>query len=111
MNIETGVFTTVTSGYYIVTYSASVDVHAGEYTYMYLYQNGVQLKESESYTAMGYIENGDNHIYEQASKTVVRTPLDIFLSIVIFLALRFFTCWLVTHWISEPGASVMRFLR
>jgi len=46
MNIETGVFTTVTSGYYIVTYSASVAVRAGEITYMYLYHNGVQLEES-----------------------------------------------------------------
>merc|ERR1711934_1040280 len=36
MNIETGVFTTVTSGYYIVTFSAHVKVQPGEYTEMYL---------------------------------------------------------------------------
>merc|ERR1712210_224564 len=41
MNIERGVFTTVTSGYYIVTFGASVAVEPGEYTDMYLYHNGV----------------------------------------------------------------------
>merc|ERR1712037_607166 len=46
MNIETGVFTTVTSGYYIVTFSTTVYVTAGEYTQMYLYHNGVAVEES-----------------------------------------------------------------
>ena len=40
MNIETGVFTTVTSGYYIVTFSAHADVHARDSTDMYLFHNG-----------------------------------------------------------------------
>ena len=46
MNISTAVFTAVTSGYYIVTFSANVEVHAGGYTYMYLYHNEVQVEES-----------------------------------------------------------------
>merc|ERR1712210_449651 len=62
MNIETGVFTTVTSGYYIVTFSAYVAVHAGEYTDMYLYHNGVQLEESRFGTSM---------FVDQGSRTVI----------------------------------------
>merc|ERR1712037_559002 len=46
MNIETGVFTTVTSGYYTVTFSGHVYVTAGEYTQMWLHHNGVKLEES-----------------------------------------------------------------
>ena len=70
MNIETGVFTTVTSGYYIVTFSAYVDVHPGQYTNMFLYHNGVQLEESRFQTSM-HVGSGDNYIYDQGSRTVV----------------------------------------
>ena len=72
MNIETGVFTTVTSGYYIVTYSGSVKVLAGDYVLMYLYHNGVKVEESEIETTMQmHVGSGDDWIREQASKTVV----------------------------------------
>ena len=77
MNIETGVFTTVTSGYYIVTFSGSVYVHAGEYTYMYLYHNGVQLEESRFYTRMG-VGSGNDYIYDQGSRTVVNIVFNCF---------------------------------
>merc|ERR1712210_170430 len=70
MNIETGVFTTVTSGYYIVTFSAFVDVHPGEYTNMYLYHNGVQLEESRFVTDM-HVGSGNDYIYDQGSRTVI----------------------------------------
>ena len=70
MNIETGIFTTVTSGYYIVTYSAHVAVHAGEYTDMWLYHNGVKLEESLFDTEMK-VGSGDDYIREQGSRTVV----------------------------------------
>ena len=70
MNIETGVFTTVTSGYYIVTFSAIVRVDAGEYTAMWLYHNGVQLEESLFGTSMGVGSSGD-FIEDQGSRTVV----------------------------------------
>lgn len=70
MNIETGVFTTVTSGYYIVTFSAHVAVLAGEYTEMFLYHNGVYLEESQFYNSMHVGSVGDN-IVDQGSRTVV----------------------------------------
>ena len=70
MNIETGVFTTVTSGYYIVTFSANVDVHPGQHTNMFLYHNEVQVEESQFYTSMG-VGSGDAFIYDQGSRTVV----------------------------------------
>jgi len=70
MNIETGVFTTVTSGYYIVTYSASVLIRAGESTYMYLYHNGVEVEESWFWTSM-YLGSGDAYIADQGSRTVI----------------------------------------
>ena len=68
MNIETGVFTTVTSGYYIITYSASVKVQPGEETEVYLWHNGFLVGDSRSFAGMG--DSGD-FIIAQASKTVV----------------------------------------
>jgi len=69
MNIETGVFTTVTSGYYIITFSCSVHVHAGEYTQMWLYHNGAKVDESEFFTR-GHPGSGDS-IQDHGSRTVV----------------------------------------
>ena len=74
MNIETGVFTTVTSGYYIITYSATVDVHPGEYTQLWLFHNGVQLEEGQFATDMHVGDIGD-YIFDQGSRTVVTTLL------------------------------------
>ena len=71
MNIETGVFTTVTSGFYIVTYSAYVRVQAGESTHMYLYQNGLQLEESRFLSVLR-VGSGSDYIEDQGSRTVVR---------------------------------------
>ena len=70
MNIETGVFTTVTSGYYIVTYSASARVQPGGVTHMYLHHNGVQVEESLFSTHM-HVGSGDDYIIDQGSRTVV----------------------------------------
>ena len=70
MNIETGVFTTVTSGYYIVTYSANANVLAGEFTDMWLYHNGVRLEASRFWSNMG-VGAGSNNIDDQGSRTVV----------------------------------------
>merc|ERR1712212_533164 len=70
MNIETGVFTAVTSGYYIITYSGTAVVRAGDYTDMYLYQNGVRVEESRWYTKME-VGSGDNLIKDQGSRTVI----------------------------------------
>ena len=72
MDIETGVFTAgaVTSGYYIITFSAFADVHVEETTSMYLYHNGVQVEESLFSTKMG-VGSGYNYMFDQGSKTVV----------------------------------------
>ena len=67
MNIETGVFTTVTSGYYIITVSAIAAVHAGFYSDLFLYHNGVPVQESQFATSL----SGGEFIYEQGSRTVV----------------------------------------
>merc|ERR1711990_499048 len=70
MNIDTGVFTTVTSGYYIVTFSGFTDVHVEETTSMYLYHNGVQVEESLFQTRMGVGGSG-NYMFDQGSRTVI----------------------------------------
>merc|ERR1712154_225318 len=70
MNIETGIFTTVTSGYYIVTYSATVDVLPGECTLMYLHHNGAAVEESMFRSSIN-VGSGDNYIGDQGSRTVI----------------------------------------
>ena len=69
MNIETGVFTTVTSGYYIVTFSGYVWVHPGEDTQMYLYHNGARVVESKFETSM-HVGSAAEYIIDQGSRTV-----------------------------------------
>ena len=73
MNIETGVFTAVTSGYYIITYSGFVLVLGGEWTVMYLFHNGAQVLESR-FETLNIEESGDA-IRDQGSRTVVSTLL------------------------------------
>ena len=70
MNIETGVFTAFTSGYYIITFSGYVDAHPGEFTLMWLHHNGERVEESrfESYSGAG---DSEDYIHDQGSRTVV----------------------------------------
>jgi|ERR1712192_41579 len=70
MNIETGVFTTITSGYYIITFSGFVQVQAGEWTNMYLYHNEIRLEESHFGTSM-HVGSGQDWIRDQGSRTVI----------------------------------------
>merc|ERR1712133_284854 len=70
MNIQTGIFTAFTSGYYIITYSAVADIHVQEITSMYLYHNGMQVEESFFTSNMGVGGSG-NYIFDQGSKTVI----------------------------------------
>ena len=111
MDIETGVFTAgaVTSGYYIITYSAFADVHVEETTSMYLYHNGVQVEESLFSSRMGVGGSG-NYMFDQGSKTVV-SLFNIFFRLKTkdSLSLRFFTCWLGTRWILGPWKAVTGF--
>ena len=74
MNIETGVFTTGTTGYYIIPFSGGVQLRAAEivpeWTDTYLCHNGVQVEESHFESDM-FMGDGTDFIIEQASKTVV----------------------------------------
>ena len=70
MNIETGIFTTVTSGYYIINYSAFADVHSRETTTMYLHHNGARLQESSIAFAL-IMGSESDWIRAQGSRTVV----------------------------------------
>ena len=70
MNIETGVFTALTSGYYIITYSAHAQVLARERTWMALYHNGIEVGESQYETKME-VGSGEDYIWDQGSRTVV----------------------------------------
>ena len=47
MNIETGVFTTVTNGYYIITFSGYPSVNSGQNTQMWLFLNGEKVVENK----------------------------------------------------------------
>ena len=97
MNIETGVFTTITSGYYIITVSAIAAVHTGFYSDLFLYHNGVPVQESQFVTSL----SGGEFIYEQGSRTVVSFAcLLLFVSSSNLFSPRSFTCWLATPWIS-----------
>ena len=70
MNIQTGVFTAVTSGYYIITFSGETHVLPGEYTTMQLFHNEALVDGShfESKMAVG---SGEDYILDQGSRTVV----------------------------------------
>ena len=89
MDIKTGVFTVITSGYYVITYrwftkfviivfvikpspmySASARVRPGESTDMYINRNGELIEESRWLTMMA--SDGDAaYIDDQGSRTVV----------------------------------------
>ena len=103
MNIETGVFTTVTSGYYIITVSGIATVHAGFYSDLFLYHNGVPVQESQFATSL----SGGEFIFEQGSRTVVSFAC-LLHQIFSFFSLRSFTCWLATPWILGPTTSDLK---
>merc|ERR1711970_584664 len=71
MNIETGVFTTITSGYYIVTFSGYVYARPGQWTVMYLYLNGIRVFESVFENLLTLGDSGDDLIKNQVSRTVI----------------------------------------
>ena len=89
MDIKTGVFTVITSGYYIITYrwftkfviivfvikpsqmySASARVRPGEATDMYINRNGELIEESRWLTMMAS-DGSAAYIDDQGSRTVV----------------------------------------
>ena len=54
LDLDSGIFTCFTSGYYTVSFSAGT-ASLGEMVYLYLYKNGEQLPESEWYFAGEYV--------------------------------------------------------
>ena len=81
MDIKTGVFTALTSGFYIITYSASARVRPGESTDMNIYRNGESVEESRWLTMMAS-DGAASYIDDQGSRTVVGSiiqnfPLDL----------------------------------
>ena len=72
MNIETGVFTTVTSGYYIITFSAYAKVKIFSGTVMSLYHNGVEVEESGYQMFLWAGGSAEDFIWDQGSRSVVR---------------------------------------
>merc|ERR1712130_223934 len=69
MDIKTGVFTVLTSGYYTITFSASVRVRAGESAEMYINRNGELIEESRWLTMMAS-DGTASYIDDQGSRTV-----------------------------------------
>ena len=81
MDIKTGVFTALTSGFYIITYSASARVRPGESTDMNIHRNGESVEESRWLTMMAS-DGAASYIDDQGSRTVVGSiiqnfPLDL----------------------------------
>jgi len=70
MNIETGTFTAVTSGYYMITFSATAGVEPGEYCNIWLYHNNYPVTESKWVTQSSSANEGV--LWDQGSRTVVR---------------------------------------
>ena len=69
MDIKTGVYTVLTSGYYIITYSASAVAKTDESTHMFIRVNNDYLSETTWETNLGY--GSTNQIYDMGSRTTV----------------------------------------
>ena len=78
MNIETGIFTAITSGYYTITFSARADVFPDEYSFMYIFHNGAKVSESMWETYLGGASYG--YMADQGSRTVVGRQPETLLS-------------------------------
>ena len=100
MILETGIFTAVTRGHCIIPLTSKARVRPGEYTNMWLYQ----VKFSLFQTFSDVRDSGD-FIRDHSSRTKESSE---FASNQL-LSLRFYICWLVTHWIQGPTTIVIRF--
>ena len=69
LDLDTGVFRAETPGHFTVTVSAYAIPDPGQYIYMYLYVNGVQVKESYWHT--GTSSSATTYTEDQGSRTVV----------------------------------------
>ena len=66
MDIATGVFTAMNSGYYIVTFGLTAFVEENEKTEIFIHHNGAEVAESE-WASNG----GSGWMQDQGSRTVV----------------------------------------
>ena len=88
LDIESGVFTCLTTGHYTVAVSYQADMTADSYIRTHLYMNGVSLEESYMYS-----RNADSNarIEEMASKTIVSCTY-VILWVVTVVCFRLSTC-------------------
>ena len=78
LNIETGTFTAVTSGYYMITFSATAGVEPGEYCNIWLYHSDYPVGESKWVTQSSSGNSGV--LWDQGSRTVVKTAILLYFS-------------------------------
>ena len=97
LDLDSGVFTCFTPGYYTVSFSASVYVgpNSGNHAKLFLYKNGSQIPESNCgfWTSTGAI-NAD--VAVTVSRNLVSNPLEMFWSVNPFA--RFSTWMKETPW-------------
>ena len=65
---ESGSFTIITSGYYMITFSGHANVHPGQTNEMFLYHNDQRVEESRWVTMGDY---SGSYIIDQGSRTLV----------------------------------------
>ena len=93
LDLESGVFTSSTEGYYTITFSYSVGVGPTELVYIYLYHNGNQVKESMWQVDLASMAtNTGGQFWIQGSRTVVSIAFFKF-SILSSIADSLPVCW------------------
>ena len=75
-DIENGVFTIITSGHYMITFSGHANVHPGETNEMFLYVNDQKAEESR-WVTMG--EYSGSFMIDQGSRTLVSWLVVVFI--------------------------------
>ena len=97
LNLDSGVFTCFTPGYYTVSFSAHSAVDSVD-PYLYLYKNAIQLPESSWYLFgsenLKYFDN----IGATSSRILVRNLLNFLLNDVTIVSPRFSTWMKETFW-------------
>ena len=68
MDIESGAFTIITSGHYMITFSGHANVHPGQTNEMFIYVNDQKVEES-LWVTMG--EYSGSFMIDQGSRTLV----------------------------------------
>ena len=75
LDIDTGKFSVMTSGQYLVTYSGRAQLNPGEFVYFNLLTNDVGKGREESWWRSYSDKNNPGQIREQGSRSVVSTGL------------------------------------